>query len=186
MVRSDFKLKGSIPLCFHNCPLPERVLLVARVLEACIKWTILASACCGAQALPLDSTVQFNLYQKKKMLPSGNNLPATSPIPPSDGPPYMGTVPELMVQSLSDDTTIPVAVVQQSGSEVDPDEELLNWKRPPLEVSIFLPDMMVECAHDNLEAFLIQETPRMVYIKGFLSEAERNHLMEIRYVFLSW
>lgn len=120
------------------------------------------------------------------MLPSGNNLLATSPIPPSDGPPYMGTVPELMVQSLSDDTTIPVAVVQQSGSEVDPDEELLNWKRPPLEVSIFLPDMMVECAHDNLEAFLIQETPRMVYIKGFLSEAERNHLMEIRYVFLSW
>ncbi|KAL3484507.1 hypothetical protein BJX62DRAFT_230192 [Aspergillus germanicus] len=55
----------------------------------------------------------------------------------------------------------------------------IPWKRPELDLSFLFPDMTIQCSHNTLEAFLIQETPRMVYIKGFLTEAERKHLIEM-------
>jgi hypothetical protein len=116
------------------------------------------------------------------MVPSESSLLPASPILPSDGLLHIGTVPRLISESLSSQEPIPVAAVYPSAFEGVPDYELLKWKRPDLDVSFLFPDMTIQCSHKTLEAFLIQETPRMVYIKGFLTEADRKHLIEIRYV----
>ena len=77
---------------------------------------------------------------------------------------------------------IPVLMVGQSGPGSRRDEEILSWHDPSLQVPIVLPDMALECPLGNLEAILISENPRMVYLKDFVTEIERKHIIKIRFV----
>jgi hypothetical protein len=43
-------------------------------------------------------------------------------------------------------------------------------------------DTAVECSPDAYAARILSREPLVVYLEGFLSEEERRHLLEIRYV----
>ncbi|KAE8327728.1 hypothetical protein BDV39DRAFT_204744 [Aspergillus sergii] len=88
------------------------------------------------------------------------------------------SVSQLEGQLLTADQ-IPVLTVEQSRPGSRRDEEILSWHDPSLQVPIVLPDMALECPLGNLEAILISESPRMIYLKDFVTEVERKHIIKI-------
>ncbi|KAE8145752.1 hypothetical protein BDV25DRAFT_144367 [Aspergillus avenaceus] len=109
---------------------------------------------------------------------TGTDLLA-SPTPlPSNPYLYAEDVSHLNGQ-LFDSDSIPKATVGQQESEAELEQYLLNWSDLPLEVPFVFPDMTTQCLYGSLDAILISEGPRMLYLKGFVTEAERNHLMAI-------
>ena len=71
-------------------------------------------------------------------------------------------------------------------SVTESSQPLTQIPLPPDHPSNFLeflqPDSSIECPDHEFEAFLLGESPRMLYIEGFLSEEERLHVIENRYV----
>ncbi|OJJ42208.1 hypothetical protein ASPZODRAFT_147691 [Penicilliopsis zonata CBS 506.65] len=71
------------------------------------------------------------------------------------------------------------AVATSASVQTHTPDSTLSPQHPANFLEFVQPDQSIECPEHDFQAYLIAESPRMIYIESFLSEEERQHVMAI-------